>query len=127
MTDLDEALDLFVCDACEALRLFCQHFHVEPNQVLNLGRERRVGCAKLSDGRRLLWRFHGSGIYLRLSHRKAVDFDFAYPSTAPGGRLMSDGWKLARMKRVNEWTPEGISSSSYGDAKRPGFFTFSFS
>jgi hypothetical protein len=82
-------IESFVANARTAFRALV--LHVGTSKDGYPSRARRRGAGRLADGRRIVWRFHGAGIYIRLAGQRPVDFDFSGPTGAT-----ADDWKIYR-------------------------------
>lgn len=91
-------------DSRRALQMLAHHLEVSVREVPYQHRVRRRGAGRLADGRRILWKFHGIGVFLRLSGQRPVDFDFH--DVGERFRLESDLWKLSTTRGMPEPTSE---------------------
>jgi hypothetical protein len=91
-------LESFVADSRAALRCLVSVFEVSTRELLGKSRQRRRGTQRLSDGRRVLWRFHGTGVYVRLAGQRPVDFDLTFRDDRL--KLKSDLWRIAVARRL---------------------------
>jgi hypothetical protein len=76
---IEAALWTFVHDARQSNADLSSVLGVDALDLRGLraaGRERPRGASRLEDGRRIAWRFHGAGVYVRVSGRLPVDYDF---------------------------------------------------
>jgi hypothetical protein len=66
----------------------------------------RQGCGRL-DHRRIVWRLHGAGAYVRISGSKGVDFDFR---TSPAGEIRGTIFHVAMFADIDPPTGEQASA-----------------
>jgi hypothetical protein len=99
-SDLERALFEFTRDAREAWLALQEAVGPDPLRSYRSGRIAQRGAGRDRRRRRVLWRFHGRGVYIRLAGLLPVDFDFA------AGGAQSDLWKLEQCGRI---TTPGLS------------------
>ena len=91
-------LERFKDDSRVAVRFLAHALGVRIGELLSAARTSARGCRRLEDGRRLLWRFHGAGVYVRLAGQGPVDVDLAIADGHP--ELVSDLWRLTHARRL---------------------------
>lgn len=106
MTD-DEAvraaIESFTADTRVAARALAALLGTDIAGLMRHERSQRTGAGHVADGRRVVWRFHGAGVYIRLGSLRPVDFDFV--GDAPSPTAVSELWKLKGCGRLPEQGP----------------------
>lgn len=90
------AITVFSEDVHDALDALVEVLGIPVDELHRRPRQQQRGAGRRSRGERVLWRFHGAGVYVRVGKKLAVDFDFRWPY------LESHLGVLRRLGRVDD-------------------------